>query len=92
LAKRQTILCRLSDSLTMKTLLPSLITSTPESGLVLACQLAEQLQAHYEQARNSAARPGGMNYLLPPNISTEVVSSILFYAITATNNGWASPT
>jgi hypothetical protein len=37
-----------------------------------------------------AARPGGMNYLLPPDISIEVVSSILFYAITAANNGWAN--
>jgi hypothetical protein len=29
-----------------------------------------------------------MNYLLPPNIPAEVVSSILFYSIAATNNGW----
>jgi hypothetical protein len=58
--------------------------------MTLACQLAEQWQAHHEQARNSAARPGGMNYLLPPNISMEVVTSILFYAITAANNGWAN--
>jgi len=28
-----------------------------------------------------AARPGGMNYLLPPNVSVEVISSILFHAI-----------
>jgi len=74
----------------MKTQLPSLVTSDPVAGLALACRLAEQLQAHHEQARNLAARPGGMNYLLPPNISVEVVSSILFYAITAANNGWAN--
>ena len=58
--------------------------------MTLACELAEQLRSHHEQARNSAARPGGMNYLLPPNIPTEVVSSILFYAIAAANNGWAN--
>jgi hypothetical protein len=74
----------------MKTQLPSLITSNAETGMTLACHLAEQLQAHHDQARNSAVRPGGMNYLLPPNISMEVVSSILFYAITAANNGWAN--
>ena len=59
--------------------------------MALACQLAEQLQAHHELARNSATRPGGMKYLLPPNISMEIVTSILFYAITAANNGWANP-
>jgi len=73
----------------MKTQLPSLVTSDAEAGMTLACQLAEQLRSHHEQARNSAPRPGGMNYLLPPNIPLEVVSSILFYAIAAANNGWA---
>jgi hypothetical protein len=48
------------------------------------------LQVHHEQARKSVASPGGMNYLLPPNIPVEFVSSILFYAITAANNGWAN--
>jgi hypothetical protein len=76
----------------MKTPLASLITRDAETGLTLACQLAKQLQAHHEQARNSAARPGGMNYLLPPNTSVEVVSSILFYAITVANNGWVKAT
>jgi hypothetical protein len=74
----------------MKTKLPSLITSDTEAGLTLASQLAEQLQAHHEKARNAATRPGGMNYLLPPNIPVEVVSSILFCAIAAANNGWAN--
>jgi hypothetical protein len=74
----------------MKTKFPSLVTIDAEAGMNLACHLAEQLQAHHEQARNSAARPGGMNYLLPPNIPMEVVSSILFYAIAAANNGWAN--
>jgi len=74
----------------MKTQLPSLVTSDAEAGMTLACQLAEQLQAHHEHARNSAARPGGMNYLLPPNIPIEVVSGILFCAIAAANNGWAN--
>lgn len=75
----------------MKTQFPSLVTSDAETGLALACQLAEQLQAHHGQAHNPAARPGGMNYLLPPNIPVEFVSSILFYAIAAANRGWAKP-
>jgi hypothetical protein len=74
----------------MKAQLPSLVTSDAEAGMILACQLAEQLCAHHEQARNSSVRPGGMNYLLLPNTPVEVVSSILFYAITAANNGWAN--
>jgi hypothetical protein len=74
----------------MKTQLPSLVTSDAEAGMNLACQLAEQLQSHHEQARNLAVRPGGMNYLLPPNTPVEVVSSILFYAIAAANHGWAN--
>jgi len=40
--------------------------------MFLACQLAEQLRAQHEQALNSIERPGGMNYLLPPNVSVEV--------------------
>jgi hypothetical protein len=74
----------------MKTQLPSLITNDPVAGMFLACQLAEQLRAQHEQALNSIERPGGMNYLLPPNVSVEVISSILFYAIAAANNGWAN--
>ncbi|HXC34573.1 MAG TPA: hypothetical protein VNV43_01780 [Candidatus Acidoferrales bacterium] len=75
----------------MKTQFPSLVTSNAEIGMALACQLAEQLQSHHEEARNTVARPGGMNYLLPPNIPVEYVSSILFYAIAAANSGWANP-
>jgi hypothetical protein len=76
--------------MTMKTQLPSLITSDAEAGLTLACKLAEQLQAHHEETRNTIERPGGMNYLLPQDVSVDVVSSILFYAITAVNNGWSN--
>jgi hypothetical protein len=75
----------------VKTQFPSLITSNAEAGMALACRLAEQLQAHHEQARNTVTRPGGMNYLLPPNITVEFVSSILFYAIAAANSGWVNP-
>jgi hypothetical protein len=75
----------------VKTQFPSLITSNAEAGMVLACQLAEELQAHHEHARNAVTRPGGMNYLLPPNIPVEFVSSILFYAIAAANSGWTNP-
>jgi hypothetical protein len=90
LAEKQLKPPPLFDLLTMKIQLPSLVTIDAEAGMTLACQLAEQLQAHHEQARNSAVRPGGMNYLLPPKTPAEVVSSILFYAIAAANNGWAS--
>jgi hypothetical protein len=75
----------------MKTQFPSLVTSNAETGIALACELAEQLQAHHKQARNTVARPGSMNYLLPPNIPVEFVSSVLFYAIAAANSGWANP-
>jgi hypothetical protein len=75
----------------MKTQFPSLVTSNAETGMALVCQLAEQLQSHREQTRNMVTRPGGMNYLLPPNIPVEYVSSILFYAIAAANSGWANP-
>jgi len=74
----------------MKTQLPSLITSNPEAGLLLARQLAEKLQVAQEQAGNSVERPGGMNYSLPPSVPVEIISSILFYAITAANNGWTA--
>jgi hypothetical protein len=72
----------------MNTQLPSLITTDAKAGMTLACELAGQLQSHYDQVRKAAARPGGMNFLLPPDVSVEVVSSILFYAIAAANNGW----
>ncbi len=74
----------------VKTQLPSLITPDAKAGMTLACELAEQLKSLHEQARNPAARPGGMNYLLPPNVPVEVISSILFHAIAAANNGWAN--
>ena len=76
--------------MTMKTQLPSLITRDAEAGITLACKLAGQLQSHHEKIRDSFERPGGMNYLLPQNLPVEVVSSILFYAITAANNGWSN--
>jgi hypothetical protein len=75
----------------VKTQFPSLITSNAETGMALASHLAEELQAHHEETRNTVGRPGGMNYLLPPNIPVEYVSSILFFAIAAANNGWANP-
>jgi hypothetical protein len=74
----------------MKIQFPSLITSDPGAGMLLASQIAEQLQAQQEETRNTMERPGGMNYLLPPSLPVEVVSSILFYAIVAANNGWVT--
>jgi hypothetical protein len=72
----------------MKTQLPSLITCSPDAGIILAALLAEQLYARHEQARKSAERPGGTNYLLPPNVSVDIIGGILFYAIAAANHGW----
>jgi len=72
----------------MKTQLPSLVTSDVASGMILASQLAEQLRARHEEARSSVERPGGTNYLLPPQLPVEVIGGILFYAIAAANNGW----
>ena len=74
----------------MKTQFSSLITGNPEAGMVLARQLADQLSEYHEQARATAKRPGGMNYLSPPSLPVEVISSILFYAIAAANNGWTA--
>jgi len=73
----------------MKTQLPSLITSDAQAGMALACELAEQMQTHHEQAARLVERPGGMNYLIAPKMSVEAVSCVLFYAIAAANNGWA---
>jgi len=72
----------------MKTHLPSLITINAAAGMSLACQLAEQLQAHYEKTHGALERPGGMNYLLPQSVSVEFISGVLFYAIAAANSGW----
>ena len=73
----------------MKTQLPSLITSDAQAGMALACELAERMQTHHEQAARLVERPGGMNYLIAPKMSVEAVSCVLFYAIAAANNGWA---
>ncbi len=72
----------------MNTELPSLITPNPLSGMVLAGQLSEKLHGQLEQANAQVAQPGGTNYLVPPPVPREVISSILFYAITAANGGW----
>jgi len=55
----------------MKTQLPSLITSDAQAGMALACELAEQMQTHHEQAARLVERPGGMNYLIAPKMSVE---------------------
>jgi hypothetical protein len=72
----------------MNTQLPSLITTNPLSGMVLAGQLAEQLHIQLEQANDQVAHPGGTNYLVAAPVPREVISSVLFYAIAAANGGW----
>lgn len=75
----------------MNTELPSLITPNPLSGMVLAGELTEKLHGQFELAHAQVAHPGGTNYLVPPPVPREVISSILFYAITAANGGWQKP-
>jgi hypothetical protein len=72
----------------MKDQLPSLITPDAQAGLVLAGQLAGELQRQLAKAGFQTERPGGMNYLLPAAIPKEVIASILFYAIAGANGGW----
>jgi hypothetical protein len=66
----------------------SLITSDAQAGLALAGSLADQLQSQIDQGSSKVERPGGMNYLLPSPVPKEIIASILFYAITAANQGW----
>ncbi len=74
----------------MKTELPSLITPDATSGLALAGRLADQLHDQFAQVNERVEHPGGTNYLLAAPVPIEVISSVLFYAITAANHGWQS--
>ena len=74
----------------MENALHSLITPDTHAGLALAGQMAEKLQTQIEQAKAHVGHPGGTNYLLPAAIPKEIIASILFYAITAANQGWTS--
>jgi hypothetical protein len=74
----------------MKTELPSLITPDATSGLALAGRLADQLHNQFARANERVEHPGGTNYLLAAPVPIEVISSVLFYAITAANHGWQS--
>jgi hypothetical protein len=76
----------------MNTDLPTLITTDAKSGLDLAAQLAERLQAQLAEANAKAPRPGGMNYLMPPSVPKETIAGMLFYAIAAANHGWHTDT
>ena len=75
----------------MNTELPSLITTNPLSGMVLAGELAEKLQSQFEQANTQVSHPGGTNYLGAAPVPREIISSVLFYAIAAANGGWPKP-
>jgi len=74
----------------MKTELPSLITPDATSGLALSERLAEQLHEQYAQANDRVVHPGGTNFLLAAPVPIEVISSVLFYAISAANDGWSA--
>jgi len=74
----------------MKTELPSLLTPDATTGLALAGRLAEQLHEQFAQANDRVEHPGGTNFLLAAPVPIEVISSVLFYAISAANHGWAS--
>ncbi|MGA9453306.1 MAG: hypothetical protein WBW41_18420 [Verrucomicrobiia bacterium] len=76
----------------MKNGLPTLITPDAQSGLALACKLADERHTQMDQAGSKVERPGGMNYLLPAPIPQEIIGCVLFYAIAAANNGWADIT
>lgn len=66
----------------------SLITSDPENGVALANQMTSGLLSHWEE-RAARLRPGGTNYSsVAPSVAPEIVSSILFYAISVANRGW----
>jgi hypothetical protein len=67
---------------------PSLITPDAHTGLNLAGELAERLHTQLQAANDRVERPGGTNYLLPPPVPKEIIASILFYAISAANQGW----
>jgi hypothetical protein len=67
---------------------PSLITADADAGLNLAGQIAEELCARMNRASAKVERPGGTNYLLPVTVPKEVISSILFCAISGANDGW----
>lgn len=69
----------------------SLHTANAQAGLDLANELADHLQTQMENADGNASRPGGTNYLAPQRVPKEIMTGILFYAITMANQGWANP-
>jgi hypothetical protein len=67
----------------------SLITTDARTGMELAGELADHLQAQLETANDKMSRPGGTNYRSPQQVPKEIMASILFYAIAMANHGWA---
>jgi hypothetical protein len=74
----------------MKTELPSLITPDTQTGLTLASQLADRLQAQMDQTNVKVKWLGNMNYLPATSVPKEMIASILFFAIASANEGWTS--
>jgi hypothetical protein len=66
----------------------SLMTANAVAGLALANQIADQILVQLAEANDKVERPGGTTFLLPPAMPREVISSIMFYAITTANCGW----
>jgi len=67
---------------------PSLVTTNAADGLALAGQIAAQILSQVAKANEKVQRPGGTHLLLPPAMSRELVTSIVFYTIAAANRGW----
>ena len=74
----------------MKNEPPSLTTLDAQAGLTLAGQLADGLHAQIEQTNAKVEWLGDISYLPPSSVPKEIIASILFYAIAATNQGWTS--
>jgi len=68
--------------------LPSLVTPDAAAGLVLAGRIADQILTNVAEANEKVGRPGGTNYVIPPAVPRELVISIVFHSIAASNRGW----
>lgn len=64
---------------------------TPDfaSGMALSTELAQEISQSLASGRQSVAKPGGMNYLEPAPVPTELIASILMVAVSIANDGWS---
>jgi hypothetical protein len=70
--------------------LPSLITTNAADGLALAGQITAQILDQVEKGIETVKMPGGTHLLLPPAMPRELVTSVVFYTISAANRGWSA--